>query len=189
MFRISKDSPVCYLTSVTNGRLPVFRTSRLKELLCEALDEARTSASLLVFAYVVMPDHLHALIGSQRKPSEVARYINGISSRRVINYLKEAGYESSLQKLRHATGARAHKYSLWDHHPNLKLVTTENGLMEKANYIHENPVRAGMVDQAVDYRWSSIRHWRHCPLEDEPLRVDIDQLAWHRSGRRSLAKS
>ncbi len=72
MFRISKDSPVYYLTSVTNGRLPVFRTSRLKELLCEALDEARTSASFLVFAYVIMPDHLHALIGSKRKPSEVA---------------------------------------------------------------------------------------------------------------------
>jgi putative transposase len=139
MFRISKDSPVLYLTSVTNSRLPVFRTSRLKELLCEALDEARTSASLLIFAYVIMTDHLHALIGSKRKPSEVARYINGISSRRVIDYLKEAGYESSLHKLRHATGPRAHKYSLWDHHPNLKLVTTENGLMEKANYIHQNP--------------------------------------------------
>ncbi len=142
MFRISKDSPVLYLTSVTNSRLPVFRTSRPKELLCEALDEARTSASFLVFAYVIMTDHLHALIGSKRKPSEVARYINGISSWRVINYLREAGYESSLQKLRHATGVRAHKYSLWDHHPNLKLVTTENGLMEKANYIHQNPVRS-----------------------------------------------
>ncbi|MBA3572614.1 MAG: transposase [Pyrinomonadaceae bacterium] len=139
---MSKDSPVLYLTSVTNSRLPVFRTSRPKELLCEALDEARTSASFLVFAYVIMTDHLHALIGSKRKPSEVARYINGISSRRVINYLREAGYESSLQKLRHATGVRAHKYSLWDHHPNLKLVTTENGLMEKANYIHQNPVRS-----------------------------------------------
>lgn len=189
MFRISKDSPIYYLTSVTNGRLPVFKTSRLKELLCEALDEARTSASLLIFAYVIMTDHLHALVGSDRKPSEVARYINGISSRRVINYLKESGYESSLQKLRHATGARSHRYSLWDHHPNLKLVTTENGLMEKANYIHQNPVRAGLVDQAVDYRWSSIRYWQRCLLEDEPLKVDIDQLAWHRSGRRSLSKS
>jgi len=189
MFRISKDSPVYYLTSVTNGRLSVFRTSRLKELLCEALDEARTSARFLIFAYVIMPDHLHALVGSPRKPSEVARYINGISSRRLINYLKEAGYESSLQKLRHATGSRSHRYSLWDHHPNIKLVTTENGLMEKANYIHLNPVRAGLVDDAVDYRWSSIRSWRRCPLEDEPLKVDIDQLAWHRSGRRSLAKS
>jgi REP element-mobilizing transposase RayT len=62
MFRISKDSPVHYITSVTHNRLPVFRTTKLKEVMCEALNEARTSASLLIFAYVIMPDHVHALM-------------------------------------------------------------------------------------------------------------------------------
>ena len=182
MFRISKDSPVYYLTSVAHDRLPVFKTAKLKTIACNALNEARTSASLLIFAYVVMPDHLHALIGSQRKPSEVLRYVNGISGHRVINYLKEKGFYSSLQKLQRESGNRQHKYSLWDHHPNLKLITTENGLIEKANYIHQNPVRAGLVERAEDYRWSSIRCWQRRPLEDEPLLVDIDQIYWHSSG-------
>src|SRR6267142_461721 len=93
MFRISKDSPVHYLTSVTHDRLPVFQTARLKELVCKALNEARTSASFLIFAYVIMPDHLHMLIGSERKPSEVLRYVNGITGRRVISFLQEKGYE------------------------------------------------------------------------------------------------
>ena len=169
MFRISKDSPVYYLTSVANNRLPVFQTDKLKNLMCDALSEARQSAQILIFAYVIMPDHLHALIGSERKPSQVLRYINGISGHRIINFLKENGFESSLQKLKREDGARQHKYSLWDHHPNLKLITTENGLMEKANYIHQNPVRAGLVERAEDYRWSSIRCWLRKPLEDEPL--------------------
>jgi REP-associated tyrosine transposase len=136
MFRVSKDSPVYYITSVANNRLRVFQAEKLKQLMCDALNEARTSASLLLFAYVIMSDHLHALIGSMRKPSEVLRYVNGIASRRVIDFLKAESFESSLRKLRHSTGQRQHKYSLWDHHPNVKLVTTENGLMEKANYIH-----------------------------------------------------
>jgi putative transposase len=181
MFRMSKDSPVYYLTSVANDRLQVFQTEKLKKLLCGALDEARTSANLLLFAYVIMPDHIHALIGSQRKPSEVLRYVNGIAGRRIIDFLKERGFESSLQKLSHTKATRQHKYSLWDHHPNLKLVTTENGLMENANYIHQNPVRAGLVERAEDYRWSSVRCWQGKPLEDEPLSIDIDQIAWHRS--------
>jgi putative transposase len=180
MFRISKDSPVYYLTSVANGRLPVFQKANLKNLVCAALNEARISASLLIFAYVIMPDHLHALIGSARKPSEVLRYVNGISGHRLINYLKEKRFESSLQKLRREDGIRGHKYSLWDHHPNLKLITTENGLMEKVNYIHQNPVRGGLVDRAEDYRWSSVRCWQSKPREDEPLLVDIDMIAWHR---------
>ncbi len=181
MFPISKDSPVYYITSVAHDRLPVFQTTRLKQVLCNALNEARASANLLIFAYVIMPDHLHALVGSERKPSEVLRYINGIAGRRVIDFLKESHYDSSLEKLRHATGLREHKYSLWNHHPNVKLITTENGLMEKANYIHMNPVRAGLVERPEDYLWSSIRYWLGKPLEDEPLSVDIDQLTWHKS--------
>ncbi len=108
--------------------------------MCEALEEARNSANLLIFAYVIMPDHLHGLIGSQRKPSEVLRYVNGISGHCIID-LKESPSGASLAKLRQASGPREYKYSLWDHHPNLKLITTENGLIEKANYIHLNPVR------------------------------------------------
>lgn len=181
MFRISKDSPVYYLTSVANNRLPIFQTEKLKRLMCGAIDETRTSASLLLFAYVIMPDHIHVLIGSRRKPSEVLRYVNGIASRRIIDFLKEGGFESSLRKLSHSKGARQYKYSLWDHHPNVKLVTTENGLMEKVNYIHQNPVRAGLVERAEDYRWSSVRCWQRKPLEDEPLLMDIEQIAWHRS--------
>jgi putative transposase len=180
MFRISKDSPVYYVTSVTNNRLPVFQTARMKELICVALGEARISAGLLLFAYVVMPDHLHALVGSQRKPSEVLRYVNGIAGRRVIDFLKSAGYESSLAKLRRSAGSRQHQYSLWDHHPNVKLVTTENVLMEKANYIHQNPVRAGLIERAEEYRWSSIRCWQRKPLENEQLIMDLDKIAWHK---------
>jgi REP element-mobilizing transposase RayT len=179
MFRISKDSPVHYITSVTHNRLPVFKTTKLKEVMCEAINESRKSADLLIFAYVIMPDHVHALIGSQRKPSEVLRYVNGISSRRIINFLRDSNFESCLRKLKRASGPQAYKYSLWDHHPNLKLITTENGLMEKVNYIHHNPVRAGLVERPEDYRWSSVRCWQRRPLEDEPLLVDLDKIAWH----------
>jgi len=53
--------------------------------------------------------------------------------------------------------------------------------MQKVNYIHQNPVRAGLVERAEDYRWSSARHWLKCPRDDEPLRVDLDKIAWRRS--------
>ena len=56
MFRISKDSPVHFITSVPHNRLPVFKTRKLKEVMCEALKEARNSANLLIFAHVIMPD-------------------------------------------------------------------------------------------------------------------------------------
>jgi hypothetical protein len=44
MFRISKDSPAYYVTSVARNRLPVFRTATVENIAFSALDEARRSA-------------------------------------------------------------------------------------------------------------------------------------------------
>jgi len=125
-----------------------------------------------------MPDHFHLLVGTPRDPSEALRYVNGITSRRVIDHLKTGGFNRSLQKLQRAEGERQHKYSLWDHHPNLKRITDEGVFMQKVHYIHNNPVRAGLVERAEDYLWSSIRCWMKCPREDEPLLMDISAIKW-----------
>jgi putative transposase len=52
--------------------------------------------------------------------------------------------------------------------------------MQKVNYIHLNPVRAGLVERAIDFRWSSARIWQGRDAEDEPLLVDIDRIQWRR---------
>jgi REP element-mobilizing transposase RayT len=178
MFRISKDSPAHYLTSVAKDRLPTFQTASIKEVVCAALDEARRSAGFLIFAYVVMTDHLHTIVGSELQPSKVLQFINGITSHRVIQYLKDKGYERSLGKLRHADRGRGWKHSLWDHHPNAKRLPTEKIFLQKVRYVHQNPVRAGLVERAEDYRWSSARYWSRKPSEDEPLKVDLDKIVW-----------
>jgi REP element-mobilizing transposase RayT len=173
---ISRDNPCYYLTSVANDRLPVFQTDKIKTIACKALDEARESAKILIFAYVIMPDHVHLITDSSRKISEVLRYTNGIVARRVIDYLKEQNFVSSLAKIRHEEKPNQYKYSLWEHHPNAMSLTSEAMLMQKVNYIHQNPVRTGLVERAEDYLLSSVRIWRRMPLENEPLWVDADKI-------------
>ena len=180
MHIISRDNPALYLTAVAKDRLPVFRTYTIKTVTCNALDEARKSGGFSIYAYVIMPDHLHMITDRILEPSVILRYINGITSRRIIDHLKDHGHNASLQKLKHETKERGYRYSLWDHHSNVFSITSEDMLMQKVNYIHENPVRAGLVERAEDYRWSSVRLWKGCPLEDEPLKVDIDRIAWRR---------
>ncbi|MDQ5845024.1 MAG: hypothetical protein M3539_06970 [Acidobacteriota bacterium] len=145
---------------------------------CEALNEARNSAGFALYAYVLMPDHLHVITDANLKPSKILQYINGIIGRRVIDHLKVGGHNASLQKLRHETKERGYSYSLWDHHNNVFSITSEAILVEKVNYIHQNPVKAGLVAAAEDYRWSSVRWWKGCPLENEPVEVDIDRIVW-----------
>jgi hypothetical protein len=108
------------------------------------------------------------------------RYINGILSRRVLGYLKKGGFTKSLEKLRTAPKSRGHEYSLVDHHSNALPVFSEGFFMQKVNYLHKNPVRAGLAVRAEDYRWSSARCWLGRPAQEEPLRVDLEKIVWRR---------
>jgi REP element-mobilizing transposase RayT len=180
MHAISRDVPALYFTCVAKDRLQVFRTDLIKSITCKALDEARLSGGFAIYAYVIMPDHLHLLTDSPLKPSKILQYINGIISRRVIDYLKGHGHNSSLRKLQRESGARGYRYSLWDHHSNALPIFSEDMFVQKVNYIHQNSLRAELVERAEDFRWSSVRIWKRCPLEDEPLMVDIDRIKWRK---------
>jgi putative transposase len=175
---ISPNDPAYYLTSVAKNRLPVFRSDSLKSIACAALNEARTSGNFLILAYVIMADHLHVISDGEKKAAVVLRFINGIISRRVIDYLKSGEHQSSLDKLRRESSERGHQYSLWDHHPNVRLLTSESMLMQRVHYTHQNPVRLGLVERAEDYNYSSVRIWNRNPLDEEPLTVDIREIKW-----------
>ncbi len=106
--------------------------------------KARRSGRFAIFAHVIMPDHLHIITDGARKPP--CDWI-----------LERTRIQTSLEKVRDKRNARGHEYSLWDGHSNVLLVTSESVFMQRVNYIHQNPVRAELVAQAEDYRWSSAR--------------------------------
>ena len=118
-FQISRDSQALYITLVARNRLPVFKTDTIKNITCQALDEARNSGEFLIFAYAIMPDHLHLLTDQPKTSADVLRYIKGITGRRVIDYLRDKKYERSLAKLRHEEWKRNHAYSLWQKEKNV----------------------------------------------------------------------
>jgi len=132
-----------------------------------------------------MIDHLHLLTSRPSTTSDVLRVLKSLTARRVIDDLKESGFASSLAKLQHQQRPRHYKYSLSQVEKNVLPVFSGRMFMQKVNYIHQNPVRAGLVEQARDYRWSSFRMWHGCQLDCEPLLVDNDLIQWRRSvGRR-----
>ena len=107
------------------------------------------------------------------------RYLNGISAKRILDHLKSNAV-SSLEKLKMFEKERGYKYSVWEHHADTFLVTSESMFREKVNYIHFNPVKAGLVEHPDDYLYSSSRIWNGRELDNEPLSMDIDKIEWKR---------
>jgi len=176
MFRISRTTPAYYFTSVTHHRLPIFRTDKVKQIFCDALSEVRSKHGIRILAYVIMVDHVHLLAFSE-KESEALRLLNGVSARRIIQYLKENGFESSLLRLRGETRGRNHNHSVWQHHPDSLEIFGERTFRQKAEYIHMNPVRAGMGEDIFVYRFSSARLWAD-RAGNEPLWTDHGEIDW-----------
>jgi REP element-mobilizing transposase RayT len=133
----------------------------------------------MIFAYVLMLDHLHLVTDSARASKDIHRFVNGIVSRRVINYLKEVGKTVSLEKLR-TRRSDGSQFSLWQHHPDTRLLWSEQMLLQRINYTHLNPVRAGLVEHPDEWMWSSSRIFHRRPLDEEPLSVDLDRIEWRR---------
>lgn len=178
MFPISRTTAAYFFTCVTHKRLPIFRTDKLKQVLCDAYREACERHGISILAYVIMPDHVHLLVYSEHTMEEALRLLNGVAARRIIGYLKENGFESSLFKLRGEMRERNHRHSVWQHHPDSLEIFGEETFKQKVAYIHQNPVRAGMVSDPSEYRFSSARLWINRPLTDEPLTTAHQLIDW-----------
>ena len=102
--------------------------------------------------YVLMPSHLHALIGFSEveKLSEFIQSFKSLSSRR-IKQLKLAKYNNKL----YANGM----FSLWKPRFDDIIITSEKQFKIKLEYIHNNPVKAGLVAKASDWKYSSAADW------------------------------
>ncbi|MFN6963979.1 MAG: REP-associated tyrosine transposase [Pyrinomonadaceae bacterium] len=178
MFQISRSTPVYYFTSVAHRRLPIFRTDKLKQVLCKAYAEVRAKHGILILAYVIMPDHVHLLVRSEKTLAETLRLLNGVAARRVIQYLTDNDFKESLFKLRVGLRERNHKHSVWQHHADSIEIFGEDTFRQKVEYLHMNPVRAGLASRPVEYRYSSARRWAGHPTEAEPLLTDHLAIDW-----------
>ncbi|MCL5006213.1 MAG: transposase [Acidobacteria bacterium] len=136
------------------------RLARHRELLSEAefeqlagvMRQRREEHGFLLTAWVLMPDHWHAII-FPRFPLTISRVMEAIK------------VGSTLR----INGARKRKGLLWQPRFFDRAVRTVKEYSEKIEYIHRNPVRAGLVQHPEDWRWSSVREYAGT-LQEETTR-------------------
>jgi REP element-mobilizing transposase RayT len=144
------------------NRLPLFTRPAFVIPLLDSLNFYRHKQSFKLLGYVVMPDHLHLILWpcGEATPADIMRDYKEFTSKRVIRQAEVEGREDWRQAFRQAgeeTGRSANKVwqdSYWDEN-----VYTEGFLRQKLNYLHRNPLRAGLVERPEDYPYSSYRNY------------------------------
>jgi putative transposase len=125
--------------------------------LAEAIDSARDALEFSLWAYVVMPEHVHLLVWPRRSPydiSEILKKIKNPVGRKAVSWLRREAPEW-LDRIREKRGAK-YEYHFWQAGGGYDRNITEPSTLGKAiDYLHENPLRRGLVERAADWKWSS----------------------------------
>jgi putative transposase len=161
------------LTFSCYRRLPLLSKDRTRRWLIESIDAARDQAHFDVWAYVIMPEHVHVLVYPRRADCDVSEMLWRIKrpvGRKAIEFLKKnsPGWLERLT-IQRADGSVSRQFWQVGGGFDSNLIETET-LMRTIDYFHLNPVRRGMVDRPEEWEWSSAR-W-YAGLRPVPLEMD-----------------
>lgn len=137
--RIEFPGAVYHITSRGNGKQKIFFKDNDRKIFLSLLWEVVEREKWICYAYCLMDNHYHLLIETKRANlSRGMRELNGVYAQK-LNYIKDS--------VGHVFQSRYKSI----------LVEKDNYLLELCRYIALNPVRAGIVEQPEDWKWSSYR--------------------------------
>ena len=137
----------------------------------EALERARSRHGFHVWAYVIMPEHVHLLLWSAKESYSISGILKSIKqsvARRAVRWLR-MNNPPGLRCL--ATGCAGKPYQFWQDGGGFdRNVFHAEALRKMLTYIHDNPVRRGLVERPEDWTWSSAVDW--AGEGTGPVRID-----------------
>jgi putative transposase len=137
----------------------------LCDLFLEVLESMRRRFRLCIYAYVLMPDHVHLLLSEPERGllADAIHYLKLSFSKRLLAQLRTI--DSVAQVRARSFGANLDSSPalvpgiFWQKRYYDRNVRDEHEFIEKLRYIHRNPVRAGLCARSEDWKWSSFRHY------------------------------
>ncbi|MGC1872029.1 MAG: transposase [Acidobacteriaceae bacterium] len=140
LVRNQKSEEFHFLTFSCYRRLPLLGTDAAYSVFEQELETVRLRYGFVVVGYVLMPEHVHLLVGETRTASLAVAL--QVLKQQTSRKLKKPGTAQFWQR----------RYSDFN-------VCTKEKTVEKLNYMHRNPVERGLVAMPEDWRWSSFRHY------------------------------
>jgi putative transposase len=164
-----------FLTFSCYRRMPLLANDLWCSRLAESISRSLDKHDVALWAYVLMPDHVHLLVRPRSEIYDISGFLRSMknsAAKRILNSLRDQR-SAILDELR-AKGLGADDlYRFWQAGPGYdKNIWTLEKALEKANYCHRNPVARGLVASPEDWKWSSYRSLELGHEDHEALRVD-----------------
>ena len=155
-----------FVTCATVQWVDVFTRSIYSDIVVESLNYCIANKGLVLHAWVIMPNHIHLVISRKGSSSlsDIMRDFKKFTSAKIIEAINSPiesrkNWMLWLFKSAGESNSNNQHYQFWqqDNHP-IELVST-SFTKQKIDYLHENPVRAKLVDSAQRYVYSSAKDY------------------------------
>ena len=137
--RFQKAESLHLITFSCFHRLPFLEAPGARETVEAVLEQTHTRHQARVYAYVLMPEHVHLLVNEPPRIvlAQFLKVVKQITSRKL----------------------RGSRDRFWQERYHDRNVRGEAARSQVIRYIHRNPVKRGLVTNPGDYRWSSFNHY------------------------------
>lgn len=154
-----------FITGVVNHRLRIFDDANCCQSFTEVCASLKESWPFRLIAWVLMPDHIHLIANPKDgRIRDLTAALKSLSARSLIDGSTRFSF------LREMPDTDGSTHQVWQESFKALPLWSEWLIWQKINYIHNNPLKSGLVKSARDYRWSSFRSFFFD--ESDPIKVD-----------------
>jgi putative transposase len=171
---------VYFITLTVVDWIDVFTRPQYKQIIIDALAFCQQNKGLNIHAYVIMTNHMHLMVSRKVDApalSDILRDFKKFTAQQLIKAIQHPAesrrdWMIALFKRAGSKNPNNTTYQFWiqDNHP-VELYSMKF-IIQKLNYIHDNPVRAGFVAHAHEYMFSSANVYLN-NQKNNPLSIDV----------------
>jgi REP element-mobilizing transposase RayT len=177
-YRISDQYSAYFMTFQIVGWVDLFTRKVYRDIVIESLKYCQKNKGLNLFAYVIMSNHIHLL--AKNENGDMSGFIRDFKSytSKQFNEFIEKGNESRRDWLKvvfayHGKLKSKQEYQIWTHENHAELIYSQKFIEQKVNYIHNNPVKNGIVVNPEDYIYSSARNYADLESPIDVIKVSF----------------
>lgn len=162
-YKFNNPEGIYFISFAVVEWLDVFTRNEYKNIIIDSLHYCQKEKGMEIFAWCIMTNHVHLIFRSaeKQKPElligDFKRFTSKTIVKAIIENPKESRKEFLLERFRNAgnSASNVNQYQFWRHDNHPIELWSNKVIDEKIDYVHKNPVEAGLVFRAEDYIYSS----------------------------------
>ena len=167
-YQIRNQYHTHYLTLTIVGWADVFTRKTYKDIIIESMAYCQKEKGLIIYAYVIMSNHLHLIAAAKAESKGLSAILGDFKRHTAKQILKNTKTQPESRRewllnifAYHAKyNSNNSNYQVWLQHNRPIELISPKWIKQKLNYIHQNPVRAGLVAESHHYLYSSATNYR-----------------------------